>query len=729
MRRFLAELHNRLAITWDEYSTAHPRTKKTPDDPMFTQPGNQPKKPAAPDKKPVQKAPSQQKPSAPKTKPSKPSPKKKPLAEMTDDELIDKYTPKFSTPSKNQRDFSPREIKEMFVYGDGSDHDRMKPEVLATWTADDFAWQMCKGKNWKFFEEHSYDHISGPGVGFLQIQNPNVPKRSKDDTAAWLIDKAGVSFVAGPSLNKYLQACARKGLISAKILKAAEDDDTRDQLFYNGLTDPDEIRKFDVKKWDYQILNNRSTPADVLMKILKMPQYQKGLSIMKTEGIFNISSSTGPYEHERMSAVNNAEKVISHQNFPLEELLKIPTMKPSNKQARGILLDRADLPEPLRTQTFNALLKSKPERGYSSSIIFPEFPLSKEEFTALWNKYKKDHAAEVKSKDQNGYATSLEYKLEDILDHKSCPDEVLKEILEWPLRQDFDDQVTPRGKRIRVPSDRVIDSIAKARGKAYKKCIEKGFLKEADIIKAVGKNLNLHGDPDLLVRIGEAAFTSFPLKESTKRTFKKVSPQEMQKIKEYMAQTNFHDDFDYDVVGVWEVDKEPHKDFAATSKKIGNVKTGLYHGTTFASAGGILTDGVKLGKERTGAMFGEGFYLASASSKAAQYASDKFSHEEGEGIVLMLDAALGQTTEMKYGRPGRDEMKYTMQDEAGEKLRQEYKKKTGKNLTSKWHANYDSVTAKAGMALDYDEYVVKDPSQIQVKRIIHIRKKPKGKKN
>lgn len=81
---------------------------------------------------------------------------------------------------------------------------------------------------------------------------------------------------------------------------------------------------------------------------------------------------------------------------------------------------------------------------------------------------------------------------------------------------------------------------------------------------------------------------------------------------------------------------------------------------------------------------------------------------------------------MKYGRPSYDEMKYRHFTDKEKKVMEDYKKKTGKSLTTKWHLTNDSVTAKAGMSLDYDEYVVKNGSQVQVKRIIHIKKTPKG---
>lgn len=193
-----------------------------------------------------------------------------------------------------------------------------------------------------------------------------------------------------------------------------------------------------------------------------------------------------------------------------------------------------------------------------------------------------------------------------------------------------------------------------------------------------------------------------------------------------MAKSNVHEDFDFDVTDVWTVDKETHKDFSSVAKKIGNVKSGLYHGTSYSNAGGIMADGVNVdSKARTGQMFGQGFYLASHSSKAVQYASDNFTKDEGDGIVFMIDAALGKTDEMKYGRPVNDEGNndYRWSEEEQNKRKQLIK--AGKPADTRWHLTSDSVTAKAGMTLDYDEYVVKDPSQLKITHIMRVKKRPK----
>ena len=691
-------LLTKIAITWDEYSTAHPKTKKTPADPLFT------KEQQAPVQKTVPT------PATLKTIPKKPT---KPRSKgLTDDEILEKYKPQF-VKTANQREFSKAEIQKLtgVPYGGGWDTRVEMPEGLKSWTADDFAWQMMNGKHWDEFAGYAHDHIAAPNVAFLKLQNPNVPRKEKDETAYWLLDKGGVSFVAGKSMPQFIQAMAKKGMLSKGVLKAAVDNKTRDDLYYNGITDPKELRKFDIEEWGYQLLHNQSLPTDVLLKMLNTSQSKLGIREMARRGVFSIGSASGPDEGKVMSAVNHVNEILSHSNFPASELFKVLDkymLSPENEGARKLLLSKADLPEDLRKIVFKYML------DHPSSLQLPKFKVTPSEFSELWSRVKTNHVREMKKEGKNSqYATTTEYALRHIVEHESCTDEALKDVLAWKLRQ---------GNEGKGP----ISAVVEAKTIAYKKAVERGLLSDKDISTTVSKNLNLHGDMDLIRQIGVAAYTSFPVKNSTSRNFTKVSSDEKAKIQEYMKKTSFHEDFDFDVVNVWEVDKEPHKDFPKMEKKINHVIKSVYHGTTFGNAGGVLTDGVRVGgEERTGSMFGEGFYITSASSKAAQYASDNFSHEEGEGIVFVLDAAMGNTQEMKFGRSAYDDMKYRYLTEYEQKKQKEYEAKTGKKLKTKWHLDHDSVTAKAGMSLDYDEYVVKDGSQVQVKRIVHIRKRPK----
>jgi hypothetical protein len=189
-----------------------------------------------------------------------------------------------------------------------------------------------------------------------------------------------------------------------------------------------------------------------------------------------------------------------------------------------------------------------------------------------------------------------------------------------------------------------------------------------------------------------------------------------------MAATTVHEDFTFEVISAYRVDKQIHKDYHQVVKDLGNVKHGLYHGTSMANAAGILASGINdEAKSRTGQMFGAGFYLAASASKAAQYASDNFS-KSGYGVVFKMDVALGKAAEWKYGRPEGDDFS-SAEEEDREKIEKYAKEKDLKDRdVPRWHLTHDSVHAKKGLALNYDEVVVKSGQQINITEIIVIHK-------
>ena len=194
-----------------------------------------------------------------------------------------------------------------------------------------------------------------------------------------------------------------------------------------------------------------------------------------------------------------------------------------------------------------------------------------------------------------------------------------------------------------------------------------------------------------------------------------------------MAAATTHDDFTFEVKDAYTIDRQIHKDYPKMAKEIGNIKHGVYHGTSMANAAGILATGINTkGDSRTGAMFGNGFYLASSASKAAQYASDNFS-KSGYGIVFKMDVALGKTAEWKYGRPEQDSLMSNRNNDERKKM-EDYAKKEGFEHASdvpRWHLTHDSVTAKKGLALQHDEFVVRSGQQINITEVILIHKEAK----
>jgi hypothetical protein len=685
MRKLLAELR-KLAITFEEYKKLHPKTRKTPDDPMFSM-GKDPKKTQAPDpsqppqseaveKKPRRKrspAQSQETQSAPKEHSRQ---IKKPTSEMTDDELIERYKPQFSG-SAYQKKMSVKELN----------------ANASKMSADDLAWHLC---NSKFEEEGEFtkyvrDKIGRSNIYLMQLFNTSLTKKERTETANYILDKAGVSFVGGRTLNRFMAALSRKGLIDKAFERASQNDELRSQLYYGGISDPNEIRKYasqtenGKKKWSYQLKNNPHTPSDVLERMY-------------------FESDMSQYRDE----------IMNHPNFPIETLLRV-----AGRDNTRVFWNRADTPKDLQDRLFEQYSSpvAKPKKGYYGSIRPPKFDLTEDQFMKLWEKTSQAHKTQMEENKKNNsmiYSTDTEYGLEDWAQHPKCPEKVLREILAWENRKDKEG-VTQF-------------SISRAKAKAYKNLVAQKKLSQKEIVSKVKSTLNLHGDDAILQQFGERAFCAENNPNPIKRTIAKVSPEERQRIQDEMNKTAVHDDFDFEIVEAYEVDKEPHKDFSEVEKKINNVLRGVYHGTSFSNAAGIMADGVNThSKSRTGQMFGEGFYIASASSKAVQYASDNFSKDEGEGVVFVLDVSLGKTSEMKYGRPVNDDLERNSWQDGITEMKEEYKKRTGVETNTRWHLDYDSVTAKAGQSLDHDEYVVKDGTQIQIKRIIHVRKKPKAK--
>jgi hypothetical protein len=658
----IAKILAKIALTYEEYKNLHPKTKKTPDDPLFSK---------EKEKKKIKK----DVPNNTKNKKEESKQIKKTTKEMSDDEIVEKYKPTFSG-GEFQRKMN---FDELGKYAEKMSSDDLAYHLVNSPIPEDEGHPFFQSANYKI----------GRFNGFmLQLFNPNVSKDERTSLASYILDKAGVSFVGGRTLNQFITALAKKGLIDKSLSEESEYDKLRTDLYYGNISDSEEIRKYakerDGKsmKWAYQLKTNPFTPSDVLVKI-----YQ---------------------EHGSDSSY---KEVLRHKNFPIETLLKI--RPPTSSDNYSFYLDREDVPSQIQQQIIETYIMKG--NGFS---IPKNFNFSEKQLSELWRKNLASHKKSNKEKAQKSqdgfiYPTDTEYGLSKWAEHPNCPKEILTEILNWENKQDREGGVH--------------FSISKAKVSAYQNLVKRNILKKEDIVNKVKETLNLHGDEEILQKFGERAYCSENQKNVVKRTITKVSPEEKLKIQEEMNKTAVHDDFDYDVLEVYEIDKEPHKDFENTEKRINNVFKNVYHGTSFSNAGGILADGINTdSKARTGQMFGQGFYLASASSKAVQYASDNFSKNEGEGVVFLLDASMGKTTEMKYGRPANDDISRVEWKDEIKKKKEEYEKNTGKTTNTYWHLEHDSVIAKAGMSLDHDEYVVKDSSQLRIKRIVHVKKKPKA---
>jgi hypothetical protein len=582
-------------------------------------------------------------------------------------EILEKYAPDLGDPTSFHAPMST---------------DQIKAEVHKM-SDDDLAWHLLNSKQAMVLGDEDYvrDRLGFREICLLQLMNKNLSKKARTETADYMLDKMGVSFVGGPILKQYISALAKTGQVDTKIIKAVQDDADLDNIYYGRITDPDELRKFDHKKYAHQLAHNPHTPQDVIKKIVDYHKKSKGNDPWHGADVQWSGSNHmgGGIPGEDFSV--SFSDALRHPNYPLDELLKVykayqEKYRNHPKAIHGMLdtlWKRPDLPKEMGEQLVKQM-KPSPET--------PPACFDEQEFTAYWNGTVL--AANLKLKKPKAL-----YLPSGFVDHPHVPTKILRELLEAPGREHI---------KLAI----------------YRKLKERGELSDKEVIGDVKKKLKFSGPDELLKEFGLQAYLGTKAKEPLK--FTPVPANELAALKKEMDATTVHDDFTFEVVSAYRVDKQIHKDYPKVAKDLGNVKSGLYHGTSMASAAGILASGINAAAEsRTGQMFGAGFYLASSASKAAQYASDNFS-KSGLGVVFKMDVALGKSAEWKYGRPHHDDIARVPWQ-----ARQDFVKKDGGYLP-RWHGAHDSVHAKKGLALQHDEYVVKSGQQINITEVIIVHK-------
>jgi hypothetical protein len=557
---------------------------------------------------------------------------------------------------------------------------------------DDLAWHLLNSKHSIALGDEGYvkKRFGLREISLLQLMNKKISKKERTAIASWMLDKMGVSFVGGPLLKQYISALAKTGAVDKEIIDESQNDDLKDKIFYNRITDPDELRKIDYKEYDYQLAHNIHTPADVLDKIVEWNKKSDD----SNDNPFSTAEvrwwGTNPNGGGKLgeSTTLSFRDALQHKSYPLKKILPVFEKYLKNYGAKAVsgmirtLWGREDLPLALGYK-IKDLLFSYQENKYLPSA--PPACFKEKDFLKYWK--------EVKT-------LKPEIEAQGVVDHPHVPIEVLKEMLE---------------------SD--IDSSAKQ--EIYKRLRELGEISDEHVVKKVKKELKFEGPEELLKHFGISAWAGGKGKQ--KLTFEPLPPGEIESLKKEMEKTTVHDDFTFEVVAAYRVDKQIHDEFPQKAKELGNIKRGVYHGTSLANAAGILANGIDTESEsRTGQMFGAGFYLAASASKAAQYASDNFS-KSGFGVVFKMDVALGKTKEWKYGRPEKDSFSYADQEDR-KKVQKYHKEKGLKNDPYDiplWHLSHDSIHAKKGLALQHDEFVVKSGQQINITEIILVHKEPK----
>jgi hypothetical protein len=176
------------------------------------------------------------------------------------------------------------------------------------------------------------------------------------------------------------------------------------------------------------------------------------------------------------------------------------------------------------------------------------------------------------------------------------------------------------------------------------------------------------------------------------------------------------------VQSVYEIDKPKEKQSYRKWDSLHN-KQLLWHGTRLANAVGILTTGFRInpvGVPTTGKMFGNGLYFANSSTKSAGYLG---MYQKGQGIMFLCEIALGNMYDRIQGE-------HIISLPYGKNSTRGVGRVRPDPLS---HVDMDDVTVPignlvdsgiAGCALQYDEFIVYDTSQIRMRYAVIVEYNP-----
>ncbi|KAL3678725.1 hypothetical protein R1sor_021681 [Riccia sorocarpa] len=199
-------------------------------------------------------------------------------------------------------------------------------------------------------------------------------------------------------------------------------------------------------------------------------------------------------------------------------------------------------------------------------------------------------------------------------------------------------------------------------------------------------------------------------------------------VKRYLERTHAptHKDWQLEVEDVFAVDREGEfEKYEPNKKKLEN-RMLLWHGSRTTNYVGILSQGLRIAPPEapiTGYMFGKGLYFADLVSKSAQYCYT--TKKSPIGLMLLCEVALGKMKEFK----GAQYMEKPMNGSNSTKG-------VGKTspLQSEFQKWDDDVTVPCGKpapsgvadtSLLYNEYIVYDTSQVQLRFLLKVRFKHK----
>lgn len=227
---------------------------------------------------------------------------------------------------------------------------------------------------------------------------------------------------------------------------------------------------------------------------------------------------------------------------------------------------------------------------------------------------------------------------------------------------------------------------------------------------------------------GSAATKVNPLDAQYEAMKVKMEPldhgsEEFSLIKRYMTNTHAptHTNYTLELEDVFKVDREGEKERYKPHAKMHNRHL-LWHGSRKTNFAGILSNGLKIAPKEapvTGYMFGKGIYFADMVSKSANYCCTD--RNNPVGLMLLSEVALGGMQELH-------------QASYVEKLPKGKHSVKGVGTTQpdpkEFHTLADGTvvpmgkpitTSNTSSSLLYNEYIVYDTAQVQLKYLLKVK--------
>lgn len=194
-------------------------------------------------------------------------------------------------------------------------------------------------------------------------------------------------------------------------------------------------------------------------------------------------------------------------------------------------------------------------------------------------------------------------------------------------------------------------------------------------------------------------------------------------IEKYLKSTHAptHTDYTMTLLDVFAVEREGEKD--NFNSELQN-RMLLWHGSRLSNWVGILSQGLRVAPAEapvTGYMFGKGIYFADMSSKSANYCFA--SQKNNQGLLLLSEVALGDSNELLDADYNADQLPSGKHSTKGlGQTAPDPKKSVSLNgVTVPLGPSVKTgVGQKGGYSLLYNEYIVYNPAQIQMKYLLRV---------